>query len=71
VKFLLPLGGWSSMDPRGAYLYDEKLDRVFAEELKIKLRKEIEIREVDADLDTPEFAQEVMGAFEELISMMN
>jgi uncharacterized protein (UPF0261 family) len=67
VKVLIPLGGWSSVDRRGTDFYDKDLDRVFVEELKRELRKEIEIREVDADLDTPEFARAVVEATIEVI----
>ena len=68
VKVLIPLGGWSSVDRRGTDFYDKDLDRVFVKELKKKLRSDIEIVEVDADLDTSEFAQEVVKAFQSLLT---
>lgn len=67
VKFLIPLGGWSSVDPRGTELYEPEIDRAFTEELKKRLRPDIEIREIDADLETPEFAQAVVQAFNEVM----
>jgi len=67
VKILIPLGGWSSADRKGTDFYDGDLDRAFVEELKKKLRSDIEIIEVDADLDTSEFAQEVVKAFYEVM----
>jgi uncharacterized protein (UPF0261 family) len=69
VKVLIPLGGWSSLDRRGTDFYDGKLDRTFVDELKKKLKKDIEVREVDTDLDTPEFAQAIVGAFDELVTL--
>jgi uncharacterized protein (UPF0261 family) len=69
VKVLIPLGGWSSLDRRGTDFYDGKLDRAFVDELKKKLKKGIEVREVDSDLDTPEFAQAIVGAFDELVTL--
>jgi uncharacterized protein (UPF0261 family) len=69
VKVLIPLGGWSSLDRRGTDFYDGKLDRAFVDELKKKLKKGIEVREVDSDLDTPEFAQAIVGAFDELMAL--
>jgi uncharacterized protein (UPF0261 family) len=69
VKVLIPLGGWSSVDRRGTDFYDGKLDRAFVDELKKKLKKDIEVREVDTDLDTPEFAQAIVGAFDELVTL--
>jgi uncharacterized protein (UPF0261 family) len=66
VKVLVPLGGWSSIDARGTDMYDPDLDAVFVGELKKRLNPAIELREVDADLDTEEFAQEVIKAFHRL-----
>lgn len=67
VRILIPLGGWSSVDKRGTDFYDDDLDRAFAEELKKKLRVDIELKEVDADLDTSEFAQEVVRSLCEIV----
>jgi len=69
VKVVVPLGGWSAVDKRGTDFYDGELDRVFVDELKKKLRQDIEVREVDADLDTPEFAQAIVKAFEDVMAM--
>ena len=55
------------MDKRGTDFYDDDLDRAFAEELKKKLRVDIELKEVDADLDTSEFAQEVVRSLCEIV----
>lgn len=67
VKFLIPLGGWSSLDKKGTEFYDEELDRAFVEELKKQLRKDIELREIEADLETPQFAQAMVEAFDEMM----
>jgi uncharacterized protein (UPF0261 family) len=66
VKVLIPLGGWSSLDRRGTDFYDAELDRIFVDELKKQLKREIEVRKVDSDLDTPEFAQAIVDAFDEI-----
>ncbi len=55
------------MDKRGTDFYDRDLDRAFVEELKRNLRVDIEFTEVDADLDTSEFAREVVTAFYEIM----
>ena len=47
--------------------YDEELDRVFVNEFKKQLRQDIEVREVDADLEAPEFAQAMVEAFDEVM----
>jgi uncharacterized protein (UPF0261 family) len=67
VKVLVPLGGWSSIDRRGTDFYEGELDKAFGEELKKQLKHGIEIREVDLDLDTPEFAQAIVDAFDEIM----
>ena len=67
VKVLIPLGGWASFDKRGTDFYDAELDRVFVGELKRQLKQDIEVREVDADLETPEFAQAMVKALHEVM----
>jgi uncharacterized protein (UPF0261 family) len=67
VKILIPLGGWSSLDKRGTDFYDAELDKAFVVELRKRLKPDIEVREVDMDLDTPEFAQAIVDVFEEIM----
>ncbi|MBN1548475.1 MAG: Tm-1-like ATP-binding domain-containing protein, partial [Syntrophaceae bacterium] len=43
--------------------HDAALDRIFVEALKSKLKPEIEIKEIDADLDTAEFAESILEEF--------
>jgi uncharacterized protein (UPF0261 family) len=62
VRVIIPLGGWSSVDKKGTDFYDGEADRVFVNELKSRLRQDIEVREIDADLETPEFAGAVVKA---------
>ncbi|MEA3358780.1 MAG: Tm-1-like ATP-binding domain-containing protein [Thermodesulfobacteriota bacterium] len=71
VKVLIPLGGWSSVDKKDTDFYDKDLDMIFVEELKKKLRFDIEAIEIDADLDTVEFAQAVAKAFNEITDKGN
>lgn len=51
----------------GTDFYISDLDIVFVDELKKKLKSDVEVREVDSDLDTPEFAQAIVDAFDEII----
>jgi uncharacterized protein (UPF0261 family) len=67
IKVIIPLGGWSSLDRRGTDFYNAELDRTFVNELKKQLKRNIEVREVDSDLDTPEFAQAIVDAFDEIM----
>lgn len=69
VKVLIPLGGWSSIDRRGTYFHDAELDRSFVDELKKQLKPGIEVREVDTDLNTPEFADAITAAFNEIMEI--
>jgi uncharacterized protein (UPF0261 family) len=69
VKVIIPLGGWSSLDKRGTDFYDGDLDKAFVDELKNRLNSDIEVREVEADLDTLEFAQAILDAFNEIIQI--
>ena len=59
VKVLVPMRGWSSIDQEGTDFYDGDLDRLLADELKQRLRDDIEVREVDANLDTEAFGESV------------
>jgi uncharacterized protein (UPF0261 family) len=67
VKVVIPNGGWSSVDKRGTHFYDGEADRVFVTALKRQLRQDIDVREVDADLESPEFAREVVEAFMDIL----
>jgi uncharacterized protein (UPF0261 family) len=62
VRVVVPIGGWSSVDKRGSSFYDAEADSVFVEALENRLRPDIQITKVDADLETPEFAGEVVNA---------
>ena len=67
TKFLVPLRGWAAPDREGRPLYEPETDRVFIEELRRRLKPEIEIREIDAHIEDPAFAQAVVAAFEEVM----
>lgn len=66
VKVLIPLRGWSSVDAPGSPTYDPAEDRLFTTELRKALKKDIEIVEVDANMEDPEFADAVTRAALEL-----
>ncbi|MFZ5631414.1 MAG: Tm-1-like ATP-binding domain-containing protein [Bacillota bacterium] len=68
VKFLVPLRGWSAIDGASTVLYDPDTDRIFVDELKRRLKSAIEIREIDANLEDPEFARAVVAAFREVMA---
>lgn len=62
VKVIVPLKGWSSVDSPDSPTYDPKEDLIFVTELHNSLRKEIEIIEVDANMEDPEFASVLVNA---------
>ncbi|MEJ2048135.1 MAG: Tm-1-like ATP-binding domain-containing protein, partial [Dehalococcoidia bacterium] len=69
TKFLIPKRGWISIEKEGSDFYDPQGIQAFVDGLKEKLKAEIEIREVDANIDDPVFAQAVVTAFEEVVRL--
>ncbi len=67
VRLLFPARGFSSQDMEGKPLWDEKCDRVFLDVMREKLRKDIEIVEVDAHINDQMFADAVVN---NLLSML-
>ena len=67
VTFVIPLKGWSSVDIPGNPTYDPKEDRIFTEELRRRLKPEIKIIEVNANLEDPEFAKAIVKAAMEVL----
>ena len=57
---LVPLKGWSSVDAPGNPTYDPQEDRIFIDELRTKLDPDIQLIEVDANMEDPEFAKTVV-----------
>jgi uncharacterized protein (UPF0261 family) len=66
VVFLFPLKGWSSADMEGGILYDPAEDRIFIEELRSRLKPEIEVLEIDCNLEDPEYAEALVDNFDRI-----
>jgi len=66
VKVLIPLQGWSSVDCPGNPTYDPKEDRLFTKVLKEKLKSEIQVLEVEANMEDKKFSQSVFQAAREI-----
>jgi len=64
VKVVIPLEGWSSVDRRGNETYDPQEDLVFINELKTRLKPDIEVRTVAANMEDPSFSQAILEACE-------
>ena len=56
VKFLIPLTGFSALSIPGGPLYDPPSDEAFIAALKKDLDSQVEVLEVDADINSREFA---------------
>jgi uncharacterized protein (UPF0261 family) len=69
VRVLIPLRGWSSIDRPGSPTYDPEEDLLFIRALKQNLRKNIEVVEVDANLEDPEFGAALLDAARELFGV--
>ncbi len=67
VKVLLPLQGWSEADREGGPLYDPEGNRAFGEELKRRLKPEIEVVEVDAHINEPLYAETAVALLEGMV----
>ncbi len=62
VKVVIPLRGFSSLSEEGGPLHDPASDRSFSPALRSHLDPAIELTEVDADINSPAFAQAVADA---------
>lgn len=62
VKAVIPLRGFSSLSVEGGPLHDPASDEVFSPALRSYLDAEIEVIDVDADINSPVFAQAVADA---------
>ncbi len=63
VRVVIPKKGWSAVDREGSPAYDPEEDAIFTNLLKKELKKDIIVREVDANLEDPPFADAVVDAF--------
>jgi uncharacterized protein (UPF0261 family) len=68
VNFLIPTKGWSALSVEGTDLYEPETDAVFAPALREHLRPDIEVKELDTHLNTPEFARAAVEALDEMMS---
>ncbi len=67
VRVVIPNKGWSAVDREGSPAYDPEEDAIFTNLLKKELKKDIIVREVDANLEDPSFADAVVKAFWEIM----
>ena len=60
VVVLIPRKGWSAADWPGNDTHDPAEDQLFTQVLREKLKPDVQIVEVDANMEDPEFAAEVV-----------
>ncbi|MFC2038168.1 Tm-1-like ATP-binding domain-containing protein [Chloroflexota bacterium] len=69
VKFLIPLRGFSSIDKEGNDFHNAAADRAFIQSLKETLKKDIEIKEVDAHINDIAFSHMIVNEFINIIKV--
>ncbi len=69
TKFLIPKKGWISIEKEDSDFYDPQCIQAFVDGLKGKLKAEIELREINANIDDPTFGQAVVDAFKEVMEL--
>lgn len=65
VKFLVPTKGFSSLSGEGGVLHDPEADKAFVDELRKNLDPGIRIIEIEAHINTQEFARAVVEALKD------
>lgn len=63
---VFPLRGFSAIDREGFAFYEPETDRILLEGLKGKLKKEVQVREVDAHIFDENFIREVARIYDDL-----
>lgn len=63
----IPLGGFSMYCYKGEAIYDPEADKAFIETLKEHIRPQIKVREVNAHINDPVFAETVVSLLMEMI----
>jgi uncharacterized protein (UPF0261 family) len=67
VKFMIPTKGWSALSVAGADLHEPETDAVFAPALRRHLRAEIELKEIETEFSSHEFAALLVSSLEEMM----
>jgi uncharacterized protein (UPF0261 family) len=67
VAFLLPLRGVSMLDSEGGPYWDPEADRACFEAIKSKVRPDIPVMEIDANINDPAFSGKVAETLLEML----
>jgi uncharacterized protein (UPF0261 family) len=68
VTVLIPLGGFRQAAARGEPLWDAEVDNALIEILRTRLKPEIKVIEIDANINDLEFSQAAVAAMHELLA---
>jgi uncharacterized protein (UPF0261 family) len=60
VTVIIPMDGWSAADLPGNDTHDPAEDRLFIDALREKLKPDVQILEIDANMEDPGFAEAVV-----------
>lgn len=71
TKVVIPLKGFSEADSIGGSLYEPDTNIVFVTELKSRLKREIQVIELDSHINDSEFAKEVVSMLDMMMSTAN
>jgi uncharacterized protein (UPF0261 family) len=67
VIVAIPKGGFSFYNKDGLHFRDIEADEAFIQTLKMKLKPEIEICELDGHVNDPVFIEAILSIFERLL----
>ena len=68
VTILIPLGGFRQAASRGEPLWDAEVDNTLIDILRTRLKPEIKVIEIDANINDLEFSQAAVAAMRELLA---
>jgi uncharacterized protein (UPF0261 family) len=70
TKVVIPLKGFSEADSLGASLYEPATNLIFISELKSRLRKDIEVIEVNSHINDLEFSEVAVSTLDTMMRLM-
>ena len=68
VRFLIPSNGWSNLDGPGRPLDDPEANQAFVDALKLELKPEIKVKEINAWMEDPVFTAAICDALDEMMN---
>lgn len=66
--FIFPMRSWHPIEKEGSEYCNPKIYRLFIDQLKKELKADVEVREIDAAIETKDCAMRIVEAFEEVMS---